>query len=188
MLKGDANDSILELWQCKNTTYTAATSGACPSTDSRDYYLWEEDLEIINQEEFKEITLGDTFSHSEDIQMPWLLTSQNMVPNGHARDCIGVFQMPGVQNERMREIEMEWITRFFGGPSQAQQVNATLGQRITWMYHQRIPNANAGERGSTIHRLVLDGCRSHHRNTRSLVGVRTQRVLCTQTLHADQKL
>lgn len=131
MLKGDANDSILELWQCKNTTYTAATSGACPSTDSRDYYLREEDLEIINQEEFKEITLGDTFSHSEDIQMPWLLTSQNMVPNGHARVCVGVFQMPGVQNKRMREIEMEWITRFFGGPSQAQQVNATLGQRIT---------------------------------------------------------
>ena len=123
-LKGNANDSMLKLWQWNNTTYTAITPGARPSTDSQDYYLWEEDLEIINQEEFKEMTLGDTFSHSEEIQMPWILTSQNMVPHGHARDRVGVFQMPGVQNGRMREIEMEWITRSFGGPSQAEQVNA----------------------------------------------------------------
>ena len=103
-LKGDSSKSMLKLWQCKNTSYTPTTgsSRGQKSTTPTDFFIWEEDVEIANQPEFREMTLGDTFSHSEDIDMSWLLVNQNMQPHKHARDYVGTFAFPAVNNGKSK--------------------------------------------------------------------------------------
>ena len=65
--KGDATTSELKLWQCKNNSYTAQTPGSRPSTNSDDFVIWE-DVEIVNQPEFREMIrntcLSFLLSHS----------------------------------------------------------------------------------------------------------------------------
>ena len=97
-MKGDTNESRLKLWQCKNSN---CKSGASTSSKSKDFFIWAEDMEIVDQPEWCEMTLSD-------INMPWLTTSGNMQPTGHAGDKVGLFNCPTMENGRIKETEVQW--------------------------------------------------------------------------------
>lgn len=129
-------DCTLKLWQCPNTSYKP--TGGQFSTAKEDFFIWEEDIELVNQPEFREITLTDSFSYSQDISMPWMLAGTSIVPNQHPLDKVGVFDFPAVANGRMVENPKYWITRSYFD-------NATTVAQVTSINHmpwgQELPDA-----------------------------------------------
>lgn len=139
-MKGDTNESKLKLWQCKNFIYK---SGASTSSKSKDFFIWAEDMEIVNQPEWCEMTLSDTFFHTEKVNMPWLMTSGNMQPMGHACDKVGLFNFPTMENGRIKETEVQWQIRSFGGLEIAYQLTAV--DHSPW--GQELMGQNRGQYG-----------------------------------------
>ncbi|KAJ7375282.1 hypothetical protein OS493_002030 [Desmophyllum pertusum] len=129
-------DCTLKLWECPNTSYRP--TGGSASTAKEDFFIWEEDVEIVNQPEFKEITLTDSFSYSQDISMPWMLASTAIVPNKHALDKVGVFDFPTVVNGKIEERSRYWITRsYFENATTVNQVSSI--NHLPW--GQELPDA-----------------------------------------------
>lgn len=136
----DKNDCTYKLWQTDNISFTS-TAGQV-STDKSDFCMWEEDFELVNQQEFREIPLTGNFGHTEKIDMPWMLTSGNILPHANAGDKIGVWDFPKITKGRIEEKEMMWINRSYGGAGRTEQAHAInwepWGQEIPDMLIRRI--------------------------------------------------
>ena len=120
--QADKTNCTLKLWETKNSSFV--NSEGKVSNDSSDYYMWQEDFELVNQEEFRELPLSAKFSHKEKINMPWMLTSNNILPHANQGDKIGPWDFPSVEKGKIEEKEIMWVTRSFGGAGRAAQAHA----------------------------------------------------------------
>ena len=138
VFQADKTDCIYKKWETENTTHTQPQrdGSTVDSNDPSDFYMWAEDFEFANQEEFAEIPLSGNFGHKQTINMPWMLTSGNILPHANAGDKIGVWDFPKIVKGRIEEKELMWITRSYRGPRTTEQATA-----VNWEpWEQEIPD------------------------------------------------
>ena len=116
-------------WECRNSTNV--TSGHA-SADPSHMWIWPEDVEIVNQDEFREIQLSDSFSFKQDLNYPFMLMDANITPHAAQQDRYGSWTFPKVVNGRIEEVEVLWGNRSYYTSTASESCLQTDWNRKTW--------------------------------------------------------